>query len=323
MKTLNDFTPEIRNQIPKYIEKALDFGNTFDKESSIKYIHEIYKIAKYDPPIVIFANTLLMYRAFWEILFNKDLKDDKTDKTLQKEIQKKKGRTHSLFLCKEYARGYLAFYHFVSKQFKIKHDNEEKLDILYNLINKAGISCCWFTLKLVLVLKLPKVQWENQLIHSTNSAAVNFDNKEKYYYWKGVKVSKKLIETPEKITKKDLEKNTNAEERRAYIEKLGASKYFGILSSGKGLETIDEDTDEQGFPMKLLSFDFEGTKIQVLECTCPSTRRVYNIYPPSQNCSNVWAAKADTFNGQNLYYRHGDVGLVKEGGTPKKPLQET
>ena len=72
-----------------------------------------------------------------------------------------------------------------------------------------------------------------------------------------------------------------------------------------------------------MSFEFEGESIQVLEVTCPSTDRIYNIYPPSQNCNNVWEAKADTFNGEKLSYRHGDVGLVNLEEDVEKPLIET
>ena len=61
----------------------------------------------------------------------------------------------------------------------------------------------------------------------------------------------------------------------------------------------------------------------MLEVTDPSTGRTYNLYPPSQNCTNVWDAKADTFQGERLTYRHGDVGLVKQGESHEKPLIET
>ena len=75
--------------------------------------------------------------------------------------------------------------------------------------------------------------------------------------------------------------------------------------------------------MKLISFKFEDTTIQVLEYTCPSTERVYNIYPPSQNCSNVWDAKASTFDNNKLAYRHGDVGLVDVNNIHEKPIMES
>ena len=129
---------------------------------------------------------------------------------------------------------------------------------------------------------------------------------------------------PSEINKTDLEEvSDNAEMRRVYIEILGVTKYFKILSNGRGLKVHDQDIDHQGYPMKLMSFDFEGESIQVLECTCPSTERVYNIYPPSQNVKNVWDAKADTFRGEKLSHRHGDVGLVDVNNNHDRPLLET
>jgi hypothetical protein len=48
--------------------------------------------------------------------------------------------------------------------------------------------------------------------------------------------------------------------------------------------------------MKLMKFKFEGEDVQVLECVCPSTERVYNLYPPNQSSRNVWDAKASICN---------------------------
>lgn len=195
---------------------------------------------------------------------------------------------------------------------------------MYNLIIKSSIQRCWFAKGYVLVLKNPSFcSFDNGRLHNESRAALEYEGDFKVYKWKGVNVPEKLILTPESITKKDLEENQNAEVRRAFIEKLGVSKYFSILSDGKDLTLIDEDMDAQGYPMKLMSFDFEGDTVQVLEVTCPSTERIYNIYPPSQNCSNVWSAKADTFGGSKLTYRHGDVGLESVKEQVEKPLIET
>lgn len=129
------------------------------------------------------------------------------------------------------------------------------------------------------------------------------------------------------ITKQEILSETNAEKRRCLREILGAKKYYDIISEGKGLILIDEDTDHQGFPMRLYETSIKDAlinkKVQFIEVVCPSTERVYNIYPPSQNCKNVWEAKADTFNKEKLWARHGDVGVVMMGENPNKPVLET
>jgi hypothetical protein len=64
-------------------------------------------------------------------------------------------------------------------------------------------------------------------------------------------------------------------------------------------------------------------KVQFIEVTCPSTKRVYNIYPPNQESTNVWDAKASTFDNAKGKYRHGDVMLKKVDEDFDRPVQET
>jgi hypothetical protein len=101
------------------------------------------------------------------------------------------------------------------------------------------------------------------------------------------------------ISKEDILKEENSEKRRCLREIVGAKEYYNLISDGKGVVLLDEDTDNNGFPMRLYETTVEdeliSRKVQFIEVVCPSTERVYNIYPPSQNCKNVWAAKADTF----------------------------
>jgi hypothetical protein len=129
------------------------------------------------------------------------------------------------------------------------------------------------------------------------------------------------------LTKDDILGTDNAELRRALMEILGAKRYYDIISDGKGLKLIDEDTDHQGFPMRLYETkkkdDISEKKVQFLEVVDPSTGRVYNIYPPKQNAKNVWDAKAQTFSDQKLFVRQGDVGLTRVGFDEEMPVQET
>jgi hypothetical protein len=226
-------------------------------------------------------------------------------------------------LLNEYVRCYLTWYRFISYEFKIEHKKKTVLNNLYWLSLCNNIGRVYLTKAYVLVLKMPnKINFNQGKLHNETGPAILY-NDNPLYYWKGTKVPKKLIMNPGSITKNDLQENTNAEVRRCFIEKLGVTKYFEILSEGKGLNIIDTDIDYQGYPMKLMSFDYEKETIQVLEVTDTSTEIVYNIYPPSQNCKNVWEAKADTFKGEKLSHRQGDVGIIDLNNTYDKPLIET
>jgi hypothetical protein len=197
------------------------------------------------------------------------------------------------------------------------------LDRLWKLSINTHNARAYFTEKYVLVLKLPKVKFLNNKLHCSDGPAIEFRG-EGLYYWKGNKVPMKLITDPGSISMIDIEKYcVNAETRRAFIDKLGVAEFYKIMSNDGGLDIIDEDIDEQKNPMRLMAFKFEGETIQVLECICPSTGRVYNIYPPTQKSKNVWDAKADLFNHKNIYIRHGDVGLTKNDFDGDRPVMET
>ena len=75
--------------------------------------------------------------------------------------------------------------------------------------------------------------------------------------------------------------------------------------------------------MKLYKYDEKGTAVILLEVICPSTNRIYHLYPPNQKAKTCSQAKASTFNNQPLAIRHGDVGFVKVGEQYTTPFSET
>lgn len=119
---------------------------------------------------------------------------------------------------------------------------------------------------------------------------------------------------------------SHAEVRRCFREKLGATKYYNLISNGQGCKLINSSIDNQGNVMKLwetfLPDEMINKTVQFLGYECSSTGRIYNIYPPSQNCKTAEEAKKDTFQKQNLIYRHGDVGL-KLLGYSERAIIET
>ena len=165
-----------------------------------------------------------------------------------------------------------------------------------------------------IVSRLPiSIKRKGMRLHSEDSPAIEFKDGYKLYYWSGLTVPEKLIMSPETITKNDILSISNAEVRRCYMEKLGAKKYYDILSDGKGLKLIDSCIDNQGNIMKLwettINDDIINKKVQFLECECPSTHRIYNIYPPNQQSKTCKEAKYSTFLNVKGKYRQGDVML--------------
>lgn len=345
MITLDDLTPEIKAKIPEYLAKARNFYDgslPFDKEASTEYVQYIYELVDRPRPQVFFADGIKDYKRLHAMLCNEEIQKDllsknekdpdnievyvaeyfqKLDKDPEYEEALNKAvegisKTNYLWICNSYSRCYLTWYKFIADQFNLgTPELRAKLDKLYDLIIKSSIQQCFFQEEWVLVLKNPERVFFNERnqLHREDGPALIYPDY-KGYFWKGGEVPEKLIMTPKEITKTDIQKwCDNAETRRAFIEVMGVHNYFNVLSDGTGLELVDEDKDGQGNIMKLYDFDFEGETVQVLEVVCPSTGRIYNLYPPSQNCKNVYEAKMDTFDKKPLIYRHGDVGLTING----------
>ena len=165
----------------------------------------------------------------------------------------------------------------------------------------------------------------NNALHCEIAPAIAWEDGFKLFYWNGISVPEKLIMHPDSITKEEIMNVTNAEQKRCYMEKIGAKNYYEKAYGG--VVEIDTDIDDQGNAMTLYRTkekdDVINEYLQFIEVICPSTGRVYNIYHPKQDCTNVWQAKASTFSEVKIQLRHGDVGLQKIGQDFDKPIMET
>ena len=81
MKTLKDYTSEIKNKIPIYKEKCIkDLYNgteskNWKREDAVNYIEYVYKLAKQTTtPVVIIADSILDYKIKFNLLFQKNSK---------------------------------------------------------------------------------------------------------------------------------------------------------------------------------------------------------------------------------------------------------
>ena len=227
--------------------------------------------------------------------------------------------------------GYCAFYDFLISEVKeVDSNTREVWDVFKSISSELHY---FFVFEdFVFVSEKPKkLEFKVDNLHSESSPSVLYNDGYSIYSWEGVSVPEQLIRRPDSITKEDLEQISNAEIKRCYMEKLGAKKFYDIMTDGKGVKKIDSEVDNNGNIMTLWETKEPDSTInkiiQFLECECPSTGRVYNLYPPSQKHGTFWRtcldAKEDTFGKEKLYYRHGDVGLVKIGSRPSLPIAES
>jgi hypothetical protein len=146
---------------------------------------------------------------------------------------------------------------------------------------------------LCIVSKLPtKLHRDNKnRLHSDEGPAIAFGDGYELYFWKGTNIPPHWIDNKEAITIDEL-KTSNAELRRVLIDILGVSEFYRMLGDKKGIKVLGQQVDNQGLLMRLLQIEFEGNQVQALECICPSTKRIYNLYSPNQSATTAWEAKA-------------------------------
>jgi len=124
----------------------------------------------------------------------------------------------------------------------------------------------------------------------------------------------------DKITREFIGKVTNLENLRILREKIGLQKYLSLFDA----KVIHNEMDNQGNQMNLYKYDEKGESVILLEVICPSTDRMYHLYPPDQKAKTCSQAKKSTFGNKSLAYRHGDVGFFKVGDNKiTVPFSET
>ena len=221
-----------------------------------------------------------------------------------------------------YDYGWVSFFDFFTQIGVVNHKGFDEFKSLiqsgiYDTIQLNGFC---------IVSELPKMIKRNaqNRLHCEDGPAIVFPDGYAQYYWKGLAIPGWWITNKEKITKEVIKKENNAEKRRCLRDIIGPNEYFKILG---GVIEIDRDTDGQGNEMILyrskLKDDVIGKYIQYLSVICPSTKREYLLYPPNQQSTNVWSAKASTFQNEKVQYRHGDVALLNLNKTFDRPFIES
>lgn len=315
MEKLTSLTEEQIAKFPEYVEK---FSKNFfthkniDLPRATKFVHWLYEISGLTqvPEVKIARSPMEAQKMANEMNGNKEYVY----------------YNFSTYLS-SFDNVWLSFFEYFRLETSVKIDNE--LYLKYIEVLELSIYDSLQFENVCILVELPlyvKTNPQHQM-HNPEGPAIEFADGFKLYSWNGVIVPEKLIMTPDEITQEDIVKESNAEIRRAYREKLGAKVYYDRISNGKGLTLLDEDVDGEGNPMRLYETTIEdeiiNKKVQFVEVMCPSTKRIYNIYPPRQNSKNVWEAKADTFSGEKIQVRHGDVGLLNLNQAFESPQLES
>jgi hypothetical protein len=201
---------------------------------------------------------------------------------------------------------WVAFYRFCEECLGVRYDPGAAEGL--RIMDDIGYSCGWWyplnglivaceRPEAVSVEPVPGASDGRVRLHSADGPAVRFRDGWSTYCWHGVRVPQKLIESPDLITRADLLRETNAEARRAYMERLGSDRFAELLD----LREIDRDGDAALY--RTTEPDPVAAEyIQFVGVTCPSTGRRYMLCVPP-GISRARAAVAWTFGQTADEYR--------------------
>ena len=197
--------------------------------------------------------------------------------------------------------GWVAYYDYFTRIKAINNNNFNK----YLEYMRAGVFYGIFLQNVAIICGRPQyiARDARGRLHAENKPAVLWNDGWGQYFWHGVSVPQKLIETPEQITQDDLAKEQNAEVRRAMMEKLG-ERFFSLLD----VEEIARDNIGRGEYMKGAIIyrtkerdPIAGDYIQYVKVICHSTGREYMLCVPP-HLTTPLAAVAWTFGKEEKEY---------------------
>ena len=103
---------------------------------------------------------------------------------------------------------------------------------------EAGLWLFWVTHRDVLAFLRPAVRTENHQLHCDDGPAVVWPDGYSQYFWRGVRVSEKVVLRPLDLTAREIASEGNAEVRRVMLERYGPARF--IQDTGARLVHSDE-----------------------------------------------------------------------------------
>lgn len=104
-------------------------------------------------------------------------------------------------------------------------------------LGSAGLWKFWVFEREIVAVPRPVLHTAGNRLHSDNGPAVSWPRGDHFYFWHGVRVSQRIIESPGSIRVQEIEAEPNLEVRRVLMERYGMARYL----SDSGAERVDED----------------------------------------------------------------------------------
>lgn len=292
MKTLEDFTPEIRAKIPQYIENGIanifdgGYYHQFNIEKAQACVNWNYNKAGFKSPKVIVAGN-----PFECVVLYKELlkKNGKSDIEVKKILKGFSYYTMYLFTMNIYSNYYYQWYKFIKDEFKISLVTENEFEVCFKLQRESGIYCAIFLEDYCIISKYPKIVHRdtNNNLHSIVGQAVEWESRDEEsafncYYIHGRLIQKDIFlkALNEEVTKEIWLKEKNEETKSAWYEILGP-KLLNILDAKIVDSTYHTHLNNEIEELTLFKtqeiLPEIGEKLAWVKFVCPSTGTSYLI----------------------------------------------
>ena len=183
-----------------------------------------------------------------------------------------------------------------AKNIGINFDNN-KLDLFLNFNSQISFIIPYKGICFISE-KPEKILWnENKFLHSDKDMAVKYPDGYGMWMFRGVKVNQQIIQFPESLKIKQIEKEKNLEVQRIMIERMGYDKFFEQSDA----DILDRDNlGKEGSGDRILIQTKSGLRYMI--CTDGSTGRVYYIAASNKEntCSEVFKAMCG-FNDKLIF----------------------
>jgi Domain of unknown function (DUF6745) len=90
---------------------------------------------------------------------------------------------------------------------------------------EAGLGFFWVLVDWIVAVPRPALSVVGGVLHDAAGPAVSWPGGERYWFWRGLPVPRRVVEEPESLTVSDVHDEWNVEVRRVMLERMGFDRY--------------------------------------------------------------------------------------------------
>lgn len=232
------------------------------QDEVFKIIDDLYGFLGYDRPLKFYVDSPLS--ALISRFFISDVCKDQLEGQIGDQLWNQlEGQIWNFWYGSFYSY-YACFYSFIATLGVETSKIENNLYYANELLNLGWIlpyqGIC-------IISKKPNKIMSNDFnqIHCENGPAVEYEDGYSMYCWRGIRVEKNWIESPDSITIKQIQNQQNVELRRAMIEIIGYDRY---LKESNAIEIDRSQLNGQDIVLYEADFGYLKAKIvELINCT--------------------------------------------------------